>query len=226
MQAFETRHETGDPLSMHRHRHPYLALVLDGDYEERSVDGRYCLKPGTLIYHPPFHAHTNAFLSDQVRVLNIELMAQLKHLDRYCATLVDQAGDMGAFEKLMRDEPKEALGTASEIFCAGSNEAELQPDWLCQLANILKENTETHSIGALARRFGVTPEHLSRRFRREFGIGPSTFRREQRLRRAVAALENGTPLASAAALSGFADQSHMGRVLKSAFGITPKTLHK
>jgi AraC-like DNA-binding protein len=62
---------------------------------------------------------------------------------------------------------------------------------------------------------------LARHFRRAFGTSPDRYRTMRRLALARAAIENGLPLAQAAAQAGFADQSHMTRQFKRTYGLTP-----
>ena len=62
---------------------------------------------------------------------------------------------------------------------------------------------------------------LARHFRLAFGTSPDRYRTMRRLALARAAIEHGRPLAEAAALAGFADQSHMTRQFKQAYGLTP-----
>jgi AraC-like DNA-binding protein len=50
---------------------------------------------------------------------------------------------------------------------------------------------------------------------------PHAFRLAARLNLARALLRNGEPIAAVAAHTGFADQSHLGRLLRRAFGTTP-----
>jgi len=220
-EAFETCHAPGGTLSMHRHTSAYVALVLEGAYEERSVDGRFRLSPGALIYHPPYHAHLNAFLSDQVRVLNIELPGVKAGAMHYRAT---SRGDFETFERLMRECPNQTLGALNEVFGVAHKKKEPAPRWIGVLARALAMESDARPIKELARRLGVSPEHASRKFQKEFGVGPATFRREQRLRRSLAALEDGETLVCAAMAGGFADQSHMGRAFKAALGETPGAL--
>jgi hypothetical protein len=68
---------------------------------------------------------------------------------------------------------------------------------------------------------GVDPDRLERSCgpRRDsirFGTGAPGIERAAR-----AAIERGLPLAQAAAHAGFADQSHMTRQFKRAYGLTP-----
>lgn len=62
---------------------------------------------------------------------------------------------------------------------------------------------------------------LARHFRRAFGTSPDRYRTMRRLELARAAVENGIPLAQVAAVTGFADQSHLTRQFKQTYGFTP-----
>jgi len=62
---------------------------------------------------------------------------------------------------------------------------------------------------------------LTRHFRRALGTSPDRYRTRRRLDLARAAIERGVPLAQAAIEAGFADQSHMTRHFKQAYGLTP-----
>lgn len=62
---------------------------------------------------------------------------------------------------------------------------------------------------------------LSRQFRTAFGTSPHRYLIMRRLDRVKSALALGGSLAEAAAESGFADQSHMTRHFKRAYGMTP-----
>jgi AraC-like DNA-binding protein len=62
---------------------------------------------------------------------------------------------------------------------------------------------------------------LARHFRRAFGTSPDRYRTMRRVALARTAIEGGVPLARAAAMAGFADQSHMTRQFKRAYGLTP-----
>lgn len=76
-------------------------------------------------------------------------------------------------------------------------------------------------VGAAAVRCGMTREAFSRAFTHEFGISPKAFSLGMRLDRARCLLSQGWPMADAAAALSFADQSHLGRLFKAAYGTTP-----
>jgi AraC-like DNA-binding protein len=62
---------------------------------------------------------------------------------------------------------------------------------------------------------------LARHFRRALGTSPDRYRTMRRLALARGAIESGLPLVEAAVYAGFADQSHMTRQFKQAYGVTP-----
>jgi AraC-like DNA-binding protein len=62
---------------------------------------------------------------------------------------------------------------------------------------------------------------LARHFRTRLGTSPYRYLTMRRLDRAKTAILSGDSLAEAAFVSGFADQSHMTRQFKQAFGLTP-----
>ena len=77
------------------------------------------------------------------------------------------------------------------------------------------------SASTLERVTGVDRFTLARHFRRAYGTSPDRYRTMRRLALARTAIENGLPLAQAAAHAGFADQSHMTRQFKRTYGLTP-----
>jgi AraC-like DNA-binding protein len=80
-------------------------------------------------------------------------------------------------------------------------------------------------LPALARRLAVSPHHLSRVFRTVTGHTVSAHRRRLRARVALERLAGGErDLARLAADAGFADQSHLTRVLRAQTRHTPGAL--
>ena len=73
----------------------------------------------------------------------------------------------------------------------------------------------------LEREAGLDRWSLARHFRAAFGTSPSRFRTLRQLDRARGVVQRGTALAEAALQAGFADQSHMSRQFKRAYGLTP-----
>jgi AraC-like DNA-binding protein len=77
------------------------------------------------------------------------------------------------------------------------------------------------SADDLARAVGMSRFQVCRQFQEAYGVAPSAYLRQLRLREARRRLAAGEPIADAAAASGFADQSHLTRWFRRSYGITP-----
>lgn len=77
------------------------------------------------------------------------------------------------------------------------------------------------SSATLERLTGLSRFALARQFRQRLGTSPHRYAMMRRLERARRLVDAGTPLAVAAAACGFADQSHMTRQFKRAYGLSP-----
>ncbi len=86
---------------------------------------------------------------------------------------------------------------------------------------LAEDITGTLSLRAIETLFDIDRFTLCRSFRQAFGIAPSRYVLTRRLERAKQAIEAGSPLADAAAAAGFADQSHMTRQFRKAYGLSP-----
>ena len=73
----------------------------------------------------------------------------------------------------------------------------------------------------LATAVGLSRFQVSRQFKEAYGIPPSAYLRQVRLRQARRRLATGAAIAEAAAATGFADQAHLTRWFRRTYGITP-----
>jgi AraC-like DNA-binding protein len=90
----------------------------------------------------------------------------------------------------------------------------------------LDENfTRTVTSEELEMITGLDRYALARHFRLRLGTSPYRYLTMRRLDRVKSAIISGQPLAEAAFMGGFADQSHMTRQFKRAFGLTPGHWH-
>lgn len=77
------------------------------------------------------------------------------------------------------------------------------------------------TVSQAAQQAGMSREGFSRRFRRQHGMPPHAFWLLEKLNEARRLLRTGEAIAAVAADTGFADQSHLGRCFRRAFGVTP-----
>ena len=78
------------------------------------------------------------------------------------------------------------------------------------------------SLDELAAAAGVGKFRLIRLFREHTGLPPHAFQIAHRIRQVRRMLEAGDPVASVAAATGFADQSHLYRQFQRSLGMTPQ----
>ncbi len=115
-------------------------------------------------------------------------------------------------DALLAMDPSARVGATSDM---SSAHVDLARDYLEECFR------ETVTSTALERVTGIDRYSLARAFRRHFGTSPYRYLTMRRLDHVRAALRTNNSLADVAIDAGFADQSHMTRQFKQAFGISP-----
>jgi AraC-like DNA-binding protein len=77
------------------------------------------------------------------------------------------------------------------------------------------------TAGDLATAAGCSRFTATRAFNAVYGLAPSDYQRQLRLRAARSLLTGGATAAEAAATAGFADQAHLTRWFRRCYGVTP-----
>jgi AraC family transcriptional regulator len=211
--AFETRHPADGTIAPHRHEAAYVAIVLEGGYEESSLDGTWLCEPGDWVVHPRWHFHANRFSGHRSRVLNFELPVPLspgvwRPRDHAGIPPLDPDALAGLLPGLAPRAPRPLPESLSTFVSALRTEAPA-------------------SVTHAARRAGLSREYASRLHRRYLGLSPRAVKAEERLRRALTLLaETPLPLSQVAIEAGFADQAHLTRTMRAATGRTPGDLRR
>jgi AraC-like DNA-binding protein len=91
-------------------------------------------------------------------------------------------------------------------------------------APIVAEFTTGQDVAEVADTLGLGTRQLHRRSLALFGYGPKTLARILRMRRALDLARAGTPAAEVAFRTGYADQAHLSREVKSLAGVTLRIL--
>lgn len=123
--------------------------------------------------------------------------------------IADAVGDISNALQRLSDGKKRTAGTIDFVTMTQIREHLLD----CLPGSI--------SVSDLERDHGMDRFSISRQFRAAYGINPHRFVTLRRLDLVKRAILRGEPLADAAAIGGFSDQSHMTRQFRKAFGLSP-----
>jgi AraC-like DNA-binding protein len=243
------RHAAGSGAPGEQTESHVLVFVRRGCFV-RSVDGvetlldptvAYCINPGQEQRYDHPHAHgddcTALFLnpsllaslwggdptlpagplpaSPRIDLAHRLLLARSRG-DADPHELIERAVALTAHTLERTDPPRVAQGRPATVRARRA------------LADAVREvlvHDPDQSLSDLARSFAVSPHHVSRVFRSLTGQTISRHRMRLRARSALERLANGDhDLARLAADTGFADQSHLCRVLRQETGHTPSAL--
>ena len=80
---------------------------------------------------------------------------------------------------------------------------------------------DTFAIEDMARSASISPYHMIRKFKNDFGLTPHQFQIQCRIRKAQKLLEDGKSVIEVAYATGFCDQSHFDRCFRKIVGLTP-----
>jgi AraC-like DNA-binding protein len=86
---------------------------------------------------------------------------------------------------------------------------------------LIYEDSPAMDLDALADHSGLNRFQVLRTFRKYYGVPPHAYQLHVRVARAKALLRAGQSPAEVAAQLGFADQSHLTRLFRRAWGVTP-----
>jgi AraC-like DNA-binding protein len=92
---------------------------------------------------------------------------------------------------------------------------------VCAKQMLAERLVDPPSLEQLAAAVNLSPFHFARVFRRATGLPPHAWLQQRRLEQARALLKGGCSAAGVAAQLGFADQSHLTRQFKQAYGVGP-----
>jgi AraC-like DNA-binding protein len=178
----------------------YRSLCPSATLLAQALDGRV----GGFAFSRPVIA--DAALAREVSMLH-------GTLSRRAATLETE---VRVIELLRRAVGRHGVRTSHEFSRGGATDLAIRARELMEarLASPLL-------LADVARECGVSPFQLIRAFHAAFGVPPHAYLMQARLRRARAMLCNGEGISKTAFACGFVDQSHLTRVFKRYYGMTP-----
>ncbi|MFD2204962.1 AraC family transcriptional regulator [Kiloniella antarctica] len=239
----------GDFFEPHRHDTYALGLTMQGIQAFQYRGERRYSHPGRIIVLHPDELHDGGSGTDQgllYRMLYLEpsvvreaLGEMFKGLPFVKAPILDDPalqramievlGQMGGqMEGALSDlAASDAISAIAQGLVRHSDIVAKRPDKSCIRAaslarDFLYENAfRTVRSEELEEITSLNRYALSRHFRASFGTSPHRFLLMRRLEFARSMIEEQQPLADVAFTVGFADQSHLTRHFKQAFGVTP-----
>jgi AraC-like DNA-binding protein len=114
-------------------------------------------------------------------------------------------------------------------FGAVRDVSSIDPHAVRRVRDYLHTHFEVAGVAELATIASMSRFQLTRQFQRFFGLPLHAYHLHVRLEEARRRLSSGEAIASVASRLGFADQSHLNRRFKGAFGVTPgdwRRLHR
>jgi AraC family transcriptional regulator len=227
----DVQYAAGDEYPCHSHQQAYLILICSGSFAENAGRESAELTSGDVLVMPGGHPHHDVIGVRGARGLLVTLRSSFAWKPRqwraYQGGGVSRA--MIALHRAVRAGGEaEALAIEEHLLEAIAGVAPASPEPAdTRTVRRARELLESQAalplrLGDVARQAGVTAPHMARAFRRLVGRTMGTHLRAIRARRAAAMLaSSGDDLAGIALAAGFADQSHLSRVFKSEYGITP-----
>jgi len=233
----ETSHGPHARITRHRHAYPAVTLVLRGGFLEDFGAGQtHECEAMSVLVKPADAPHSNRYSSRGARSFIVECTSECPAFDALeraapqpglARVVVPLLELYAAFRAAAPERQVLAEEVAFEI--AGRQRPENRwttlgrPGWLTRIAEAAADGcTRPLSLTTLATEGGVHPVYLARAFRRYYAQSIGSFMLQSRLRLAMRRLATtAEPIARIALECGFADQSHLTRLLHRETGSTP-----
>ncbi len=225
----------------HIHDTYSIGLLLKGGQIIRTGRKTETAFAGSVQFNEPYQVHENHRLvcrEYSFKHIEISQLRLLRQLDgRTPPSRPNHIDDGEVFQSLMRaitslttDDNTLAndemlTGALIKLFPATETSRfrpELTPKLVSRIRDFLHANfMDSFTLDVLAELTQVSRVHVSRTFKQHTGLAPHEYLVQLRVAFAKARIAEGMPIADAAALCGFSDQSHLTRHFKRITHLTP-----
>lgn len=182
----------------------YAMLYFDPAWLQQSASLYAGRQTGETVFHFPRTLDDDAALAQAVRMARRQISAPDNRMA--CDAALDHV-----------------VALLAQRFAGAPAD---KPDRAPRAAKLAREAMDAGFDGdlgleELALAAGTDRFRLTRAFSAAYGLSPHAYLVQRRLNHARALLSRGETPAAVAAATGFADQSHLGRWFRRAFGMTP-----
>ena len=237
--------EPGFRLSPHHHDPACISLLADGPMEKSFGPRTYELASSSMITIPPGETHTDYFGNTGAHIVVIQVDTEIvkRHpvMEPSIKLLDDifeqRSRHIGGFAQRLSQELRQpddlsglaVSGLVFELISSLSREdqrspaARAQPAWLSKVLDYLHAHDDRMvRVEDVAAEVDLHPGYLARVFRAHIGMPLGSYARELRLERAAADLSSTDDrILDIALAAGFTDQSHLTRLFRRRYGVTP-----
>lgn len=211
---------------LHSHDHLQVSFVLAGHLVEELEGREHFACAGARGHKPPGARHRDSWGEQGVLIFTLRQWDTKEQWEPGW-TAGDRPGSVAPLVRMFAQEsaPGRREEAAADLLAATlpfDTPRGDPPAWLERARASIHDAPELLHIAEAANEGGVNVTHLSRMFRRFYGMPPSIYRRRVLLGRAACALgRSQLPLAQVAVEAGFYDQAHLSRVMQTEIGLTP-----
>jgi len=223
------RHREAE-VAPHRHEHAQLILYFSGEGVQVINGRRRAARAGDLFVIPKNTPHGFA-VQDRSRpvclVLDYELETSGRVRSSHRRLTPSQLNDLHALLARVPAKGRLTLSDYSVILAVvsqlldesrGAAAPERQPPLFEKVRDLLRTPAP---LATVSRSAGYHPDHLTRRLKRESGLGLRALRDRIRLETAQAALRSAATISDAATRAGFDDPNYFARWFRQQTGETP-----
>ena len=233
--------DAGLTCASHAHDRDQLCVVLEGRYEETSDAEVVELRPGSVLWRRAGIVHSNRVGMHDVEVILADIEPDRSRQLRLNSTGYDACFLPGTFDEIYREllfevrcsDPSSRLALEALVCLLAARVGRRcklpvtpMPEWLSAAAELIRsEYSRNVSLSQVAAASGVHRATLAAGFRRYFGKSVGDYITDLRVAHARQELQKTHRRVAEIALeAGFYDESHMGRVFRRLFRVSPGAL--